>query len=98
MWRELKFFSNLDEKSNGGLFWNGLFFQPLGEKRINVENDEHDITRNIQKNFTDTKLTTKCLNNNEKETVFDILNNVGFCDMKHTKCLHSAERKLLCIV
>ena len=45
---------------------------------------------NIQKDFTKTKLTTKSLNNHEKETVFDILNNVGFYDVKHTKGLSSA--------
>ena len=33
------------------------------------------------------------MNNNEKETVFDILNNVGLQDMKHTKGLISARMK-----
>ena len=33
------------------------------------------------------------LNNNEKETVFDILYNFGFYDMKHTKGLNSAKTK-----
>ena len=37
------------------------------------------------------------MNNNEKETVFDIYNNVGFMDMKHTKGLNSARmRDALC--
>ena len=29
----------------------------------------------------------------KKETVFDILNNIGFYDMKHTKGLNSARMK-----
>ena len=33
------------------------------------------------------------MNTNEKKTVFDILNNVGFYDMKHKKGLNSARRK-----
>ena len=48
-----------------------------------------DITPNFQKYFTNTKLTTKFLNNNGKELVFDITNSVGFFDMKHTKVLNS---------
>ena len=84
--RTSKNFFTLEEKSIGAVVWNGVFFQPLGENRINVEIEEHDITLNIQKIITDTKLTTKSLNNIEKETVFDIFNKVVFCDMKHTKC------------
>ena len=75
----------LGDKSDGDVFWKGVIVQPLGQKRLKVKDEEYDITPNIQEYFTNTKLTTKCLENNEKETVFDILNNVGFYDMKHTK-------------
>ena len=75
------------------MIWNSIFIQSLGEKRINVKNAEHDITPNVQKYFTNAKLTTKSLNDNEKKTVFDILNNVGFNNMKHTKGLKSARMK-----
>ena len=86
-------FSKLEEKSNGDVFWKNRFFQPLTEYRINVKNEEYVITPNIQKSFTDTKLTTKSLNNKEKGTIFDILNHVGLYDMKHTKDLGSASTK-----
>ena len=78
----------IEEKSNGDVFWNGVFIQPLGENRINVKNEKYDIS-NIQKCFTDTKLTTNLLDNIEKEAVFDILNSVGSYDMKHTEGLNS---------
>ena len=71
-----KYFFNLKEKSIGDVFWIGIIIQPLGENRINVKNEEYDITPNIQNYFTNTKLTTKSLNINKKQTVFDILNVV----------------------
>ena len=83
----------MEEKSNGDGFWNGVFFQPLRENRIKVKNEEYDLSREIQKCFTDTKLTIKSLENNEKETVIDIIDNVGFYDMKHTKGLNSSRMK-----
>ena len=61
--------------------------------RINVKNDEYDRTPTIQKCYTDTKLNTESLNNNEKETVFDKLNNVGLYDKRHTKDINSARMK-----
>ena len=89
MMRSKNFFK-LEEKSNGGLIWHGIFIQPIGENRINVKNEEYDITPNIETYFTNTKLTTKFLNNIEQETVLDIHNSVGFYDMKHTNGLYSA--------
>ena len=54
--------------------------EPLGDKRIRIKDPEFDISPEIQAYFTNTKLTTKFLDNFEKETVFDILQNVGFYD------------------
>ena len=51
------------------------------------------MSLNIQNFFTNTKLTAKSLNNIEKETKCDILNNVVFYDMKHAKGLISARMK-----
>ena len=85
-----KFFSKLEEKSNVVVFWNGAFIQPFGENRIDNRNEEYDIFRNTQIYFINTNLTTSSLDNDEKETVIDILKNVGLFDMKHTKGLNSA--------
>ena len=52
--------------------------EPFGDNRIHIKDREYDISRDIQSFFTNTKLTTKFLDNFEKETVFDILQNVGF--------------------
>ena len=83
----------LEEKSNGDVFWNGVFIQSLVEKKIEVKNEEYDITLNIQSYFTNTKLFNKSLNDNENETKIDILNKVELYDMKHTKRLKSARMK-----
>ena len=63
--RRSKNFFKLEEKSNGDVFWHGVFIQPLGANRINVKNEEHDITPNFQNYFTNTKSTTKSLDNDE---------------------------------
>ena len=89
MKRSKKFFK-LAEEGNGDVFWNVLFIQPLKENRIIVEKEKFDISPNIQKLFTNKKSTTKSLYNGGKKTVFDMLNNVGFFDMKHTKDINSA--------
>ena len=44
---------------------------------------------NIQKKIANKKLTTESLDNDEKETVFDILNKVGSYDINHTEGLNS---------
>ena len=48
------FFCKIDEKSNGDVFWNGVFIQPLGENRIIFKNEEYDVTLSIQNCFTKT--------------------------------------------
>ena len=85
--------SSIVEKDNGDVFWNNILLRPLGENRIIIKNVEYDITPEIQRKFTNINLTTKSLDNDEKETVFDILNIVGFYDMRHTKGVKSARMK-----
>ena len=80
-----KNFFKFEEKPNRDKLWESVLIQPIGEDSINVKNEEYDLTPNIQKTFTNTKLTTKSLKNYEKGTVFDIPNNIGFYDIKHAK-------------
>ena len=88
-----KNFFILGEKDNGDAFWNVVFVQPLRERRINIENQEFDITPVFQAFLTNTRVTTKLSNNVEKETVFYILENVGFYDNIPEKVLKSARIK-----
>ena len=57
-----------------------VLINPLGDNRISIKDREYDTSPDIQAYFTNTKLTTKFLDNFEKETVFDIHPNVGFYD------------------
>ena len=68
------------KEDDGKVFWNEVHINPLGDNRISINNREYDISPYIQSYFTNTKLTTKFLDNFEKETVFDILQNVDFYD------------------
>ena len=74
-----KFFFKLTEES-GKVYWNGEYIEPLGDNRIRIKYREYDISPDIQTYFTNTKLTTQFLDNFEKETVFEILKDVGFYD------------------
>ena len=67
-------------EDGGRVYWNDVFINPLGDKRICIKDRGYDISPDIQALFTNTKHTTKILDNIEKETVFDILQNVGFYD------------------
>ena len=73
-----KNFFKLTEDDGGKVYWNGVYIEPLGESRIRIKDREHDICPDIQAYFTNTKLTTNFLDNFEKETVFEILKDVGF--------------------
>ena len=75
-----KNFFKLIEDNDGNVYWNEVLINPLGDDRISNNEREYDISHNIQAYFTNTKITTKLLDNFEKETVFDILQNVGFYD------------------
>ena len=67
-------------EDDGKVYWNEVLINPLGDNRISIRDREYDISPDIQAYFTNTKLTTNFLDNFEKETVFDILQNVGFYD------------------
>ena len=73
-----KFFKLTED--DGKVYWNEVLINPLGDNRISIKDRKYDIFPDIQAYFTNTKLTTKFLDNFEKETVFDILQNVGFYD------------------
>ena len=65
-------------EDDGKLYWNEVLINPLGDNKISINNREYDISPDIQSYFTNKKLTTKFLDNFEKETVFHVLQNVGF--------------------
>ena len=67
-------------EDDGKVYWNEVLINPLGDNRISIKDREYDISPYIQAYFTNTKLTTKLFDNFEKDTVFDILQNVGFYD------------------
>ena len=74
-----KNFFRLTEDS-GKVYWNGEYIEPLGDNRLRIKDREYDISPDIQAYFTNTKLSTNFLDNFEKETVFEILKDVGFYD------------------
>ena len=78
--KRIKNYFKLEVKENGKAFWNDVFIQPFGEYRISIKNQEFDINPGIQIYFFNTKLITKFLDKVEEETVFDLLENVGFYD------------------
>ena len=88
-----KNFFKLVEKADGQVFWNKIPIKALGENRNSNKNQENDIKPNIQKYFTNTKLTTKNMNDADKSTVNDILKITGFYFIRHTKGLNSARMK-----
>ena len=77
------------EQEGKNVSWNKIPIKTLGGNRISIENQEYDITPNIQSYFTNTNQTTKYMNDEDKLTVYDILTNTGFYSMKHKKGLKS---------
>ena len=73
-----KFFELTED--GGKVYWNDVFINPLGDNGIRTKDQKKDKSPYNQAYFTNTKLATKFLDNFEKETVFDILQNVGFYD------------------
>ena len=88
-----KNFFKLVEKADGQVFWNKIPIKALGENRISIKNQEYDIKPSIQNYFTSTNQTTKNMDDEDKLTVYDILKNIGFYSMRHTKGLRSARMK-----
>ena len=81
--KENKKFFKLVEKDDGEVFWNKICFKALGDNRISIKNQEYNIKPNIQKYFTNTKLTTKNMDDEDKSTVCDLLKNTGFYSKRH---------------
>ena len=88
-----KYFFKLEEKDGGKVFWNIIPIKALGENRFSNKDQEYDLKPNIEAYFTNTKQTTKNMDNEDKSTVYDILKNAGFYSMKHTKGLNSARMR-----
>ena len=61
------------EQNGKEVFWNKIPIKPLGGKRISNKDQEFDIKTNIQSYFTNRKLTTKNMDDEDKSTVYDIL-------------------------
>ena len=91
--RESKKISKLVEKYDGQVFWNKIPIKPIGENRVSIKDQEYDIKPNIQAYFTNTKQTTKNVDNEEKSTVINILKSTCFYSLKHKKGLNSARMR-----
>ena len=69
-----------------------LFFSKT-KNRVSIKGKEFDIKPNIQNYFTNTKLTTKNMDNEDKLIVYDILRNTGFYSMRPKKGKQSTRMK-----
>ena len=70
-----KNFFKLQQDDDGLVFWNETPVNTLEDNRISMKNQEDDIKPNFQKYFTNTNLTTKNMDDEDKLTVYDILKN-----------------------
>ena len=80
-----KNFFNLVEKGSGEVFWKIVVIKPLGGNRLCIRDEEYDINFNIQANITNAKLTSKSLENENKSTLFNLLQKIGFYSMTPNK-------------
>ena len=78
------------EQIGNEVFWNNTPIKALGDNRISIKDQDFDLKPNIQKYFIKTKLTTKRMNNEDKQIVYDILKNTGFHSTHHVKGMNSA--------
>ena len=67
-------------EDDGRVYWNEVLINPLGDNRIRIKDREYDISPDNQAYFTNTNLITNFLDNFEKETLFEIIKDVGFYD------------------
>ena len=88
-----KNFFKLQENPDGKIFWNKTLIIPQGENRVNINGYEFDIKPNIQNYFTNTGLTTKRMNNEDKIFIYKILKNIRFYDKIPKIGLKSARMK-----
>ena len=87
--KKAKIFFKLEQDGNR-VIWNKFPIIPLGDNRISIKDQEYDIKPNIQNYFTNTNLTTKRMNDEDKQTVYDILKNIGFYSIHHVKGMRSS--------
>ena len=73
------------EQDGNKVFWNKIPIKALGENRISINEKEYDIKPNIQNYFTNTRLTTEHMDNDDKSTVYDILKDIGLYSISHKK-------------
>ena len=78
--KKSKNFSKLQENPDGKIFWKKFSIIPRRENRVSIKGDEFDIKPKIRNYFTNTRLTTKRMDNEDKLIIFNILKNVGFSD------------------
>ena len=90
--KKSEIFFKLEQHGNE-VFWNKKPIKALGDNRISTKNRQYDIKPNIQESFTNTKLTTINMDDEYKLTVYDILKNLGFYSMRHTKGINSTRFK-----
>ena len=83
----------LEERPDRRVYWNSVRFKPVRENTIDIIGREYDVTPSIQHYFRKTGSTTKSLNNNEKETVYNILKDVGFYNTRHKIGVKAARMK-----
>ena len=86
-------FFKLEERPNGRMYRNSVRNKPVRENTIDFIGREYDVTPSIQQYFRKTGSTTKSMNNNEKETVYNILKDVGFYNTRHKIGLKAARMK-----
>ena len=92
-------FFKLVEEDGGKVFWNKIPFKALGENRISFKDREYDIKPIIQAYLTNTKLTTKDIDDDDDRlTIYDKLKKTGFYSMRHRKGVNSARIRVLCMI
>ena len=87
------FLKLVEDDDDGKVFWNKIPIKAIGDNKIKIKNQEYDIKPNIQKYFTNTKHTTKNVSDEDKLTIYDILQNTGFYSMRHRRGLNSVRMK-----
>ena len=76
-------FFNIEERDNGDVFWNGFPVGKIGGNKIKINENVFDITRGIQEVLTDTSnIPIKKLNDQDRETYNNILENLNFKNYK----------------
>ena len=87
-----KNFFKLLEK-DGEVFWNKIPTKASGENKISFKYQEYDIKPIFQTYFTNKKLTTKNMDDDDKLTVSDLLKITDFYSMRHNKGSNSTRMR-----